>query len=206
MKKLLLILIILLFSLPLFSNEEGIASWYTADRPSALTANGDIFDNNKLTAAHKTLTFGSIVEVTNLANNKSIEVKINDRGPFSPNRIIDLTPEGAKQLGYYDEGITNVSIKVINEPEKPESKYIRGEETGWYTLQIGAYTNMDNLFIVYNNIKSIGLKPTLEIIGEKTIRISVENIQSFRLEEVLESLKEIAISEPLIKGCNNPYL
>ena len=206
MKKILFLLIVLFLSLPAFSSETGIASWYTADRPNALTANGEVFDNNALSAAHKTLTFGSIVEVTNLNNDKTIQVRINDRGPYLKNRIIDLTPTAAKELGYFEDGVAEVSITVINEPEVPESKYIRGEETGWYTIQIGVYTNVDNLFIVYNNIKSLELKPTIEIVADKTARISIENIQSYKLDQVLESLVNIGITEPLIKGCKNPYL
>ena len=134
MKKLLFLILLLLITANLFST-PAIASWYTADKKNALTANGEIFDNNALSAAHKTLTFGSIVKVS--YGDKSVQVRINDRGPYIEGRDIDLTPRAAKELGIYDIGVAQVDIEVISEPEKPETKYLNGNETGWYTLQIG---------------------------------------------------------------------
>ena len=186
----------------LFSS-PAIASWYTADKKNALTANGDVFDNNALTAAHKSLTFGSIVKVTYL--DKSIEVKINDRGPYVEGRDIDLTPRAAKEIGIYDKGVAAVDIEVISEPANPETKYIKGTETGWYTLQIGSYTNTKNAYEVYSAIKEAGLKPSVEIVSNNLLRISVKYIQSYKLESVMEKLSEIGITEPLVKGELNPY-
>lgn len=189
----------------LWAAESGIASWYTADRSDALTANGEVFDNKALTAAHKSLTFGTIVSVTNNDNGKSIEVRINDRGPYVENRIIDLTPEGARQLGFYEEGIAPVTLEVVSEPEVPESQYINGADTGWYTIQIGTYTNMDNAYALYTNLKSAGLKPTVEIIGEAMVRISLTPVQAYRLNDTLASLSQLGITEPLVRGARNPY-
>ena len=138
MKKLLFLILLLLITANLFST-PAIASWYTADKKNALTANGEIFDNNALSAAHKTLTFGSIVKVS--YGDKSVQVRINDRGPYIEGRDIDLTPRAAKELGIYDIGVAQVDIEVISEPENPETKYLNGNETGWYTLQIGSSTN-----------------------------------------------------------------
>ena len=122
MKKLCLSFLLLCSLSALFAAQQGLASWYTADRPDALTANGEVFDSTALTAAHKDLTFGTIVRVTNDDNGKSIEVRINDRGPYVAGRIIDLTPEGARQLGFYEEGITPVTVEVISTPAQPESE------------------------------------------------------------------------------------
>ena len=102
MKKLLFLILLLLITANLFST-PAIASWYTADKKNALTANGEIFDNNALSAAHKTLTFGSIVKVS--YGDKSVQVRINDRGPYIEGRDIDLTPKAAKELGIYDIGV-----------------------------------------------------------------------------------------------------
>ena len=157
MKKLLFLILLLLITANLFST-PAIASWYTADKKNALTANGEIFDNNALSAAHKTLTFGSIVKVS--YGDKSVQVRINDRGPYIEGRDIDLTPKAAKELGIYDIGVAQVDIEVISEPEKPETKYLNGNETGWYTLQIGSYTNTKNAYEVYSSIKEAGLKPS----------------------------------------------
>ena len=123
MRKLVLTLIFIFASFCLFA-ESGIASWYTSDRSGALTANGEFFDPSQLTAAHKSLTFGTVVKVTNVENGLSIQVRINDRGPFVENRIIDLTPEGARQLGYYDQGIAEVSLEIVSEPDEPQTEYV----------------------------------------------------------------------------------
>src|SRR5690349_21565245 len=96
-------------------SETGIASWYGPDFHGKSTANGEIFDQNALTAAHKTLPMPTIVRVTNLENGRSIEVRINDRGPFVNNRIIDLTRRGAQLLGFEAQGTARVRVQVMKE-------------------------------------------------------------------------------------------
>ena len=204
MRKLVLTLIFICASFCLFA-ESGIASWYTSDRSGALTANGEFFDPGQLTAAHKSLTFGTVVKVTNVENGLSIQVRIHDRGPFVENRIIDLIPEGARQLGYYDQGIAEVSLEIVSEPDEPQTEYVDGRQTGWYTVQIGAYTNMQSAYDVLTGIKNAGLKPSVEIISDNMIRISVKNIQAYRLKGVLSALEEAGIKEPLVKGARSPY-
>jgi len=94
-----------------YSTQKGIASFYADYYEGKTTANGEIFRHNKNTAAHKTLPFGTKVEVTNLKNNQSIVVRINDRGPFVKGRIIDLTKTAAKDLGMIGAGVTKVKIR-----------------------------------------------------------------------------------------------
>jgi rare lipoprotein A len=96
-------------------SETGIASWYGPDFHGKATANGEIFDQNALTAAHKTLPMPTIVRVTNLENGRSIEVRINDRGPFKNNRVIDLTRRGAQLLGFEGQGTARVKVQVMKE-------------------------------------------------------------------------------------------
>jgi rare lipoprotein A len=96
-------------------SETGIASWYGPDFHGKSTANGEIFDQNALTAAHKTLPMPTIVRVTNLENGRSIEVRINDRGPFKNNRVIDLTRRGAQLLGFEGQGTARVKVQVMKE-------------------------------------------------------------------------------------------
>ncbi|WP_245576528.1 septal ring lytic transglycosylase RlpA family protein [Flexithrix dorotheae] len=93
--------------------ESGIASYYADKFEGRTTASGEIFRQDSLTAAHKTLPFGTMVRVTNLANNKSIEVKINDRGPFVKGRIIDLSRKGAETLDYINAGLADVIIEAV---------------------------------------------------------------------------------------------
>ena len=96
-------------------DETGVGSWYGDEFAGRLTANGEIFDPNKVSAAHKTLPMPSVVRVTNLDNGKSLVVRVNDRGPFVQGRIIDLSREAARLIGYKDGGIARVRVQVLAE-------------------------------------------------------------------------------------------
>jgi rare lipoprotein A (peptidoglycan hydrolase) len=93
-------------------SEIGIASWYGDEFHKGLTANGELFDKNLITAAHKTLPLPSIVKVTNLENGKSMKIRVNDRGPFVKGRIIDLSEAAAKELGFYEKGKAKVLVEL----------------------------------------------------------------------------------------------
>jgi rare lipoprotein A len=90
----------------------GTASWYGPRFHGKKTANGEAFNQNKLTAAHRTLPLGTTVEVTNVTNGKSVEVKINDRGPYVNGRVIDVSRAAAIRLGIKDTGLARVQIEV----------------------------------------------------------------------------------------------
>ena len=92
---------------------SGIASWYGPKFHGKKTANGEIFDMNRLTAAHPTLPLPSIVQVTNLKNGRTVNVRLNDRGPFAHNRIIDMSREAADRLGFKDDGLAEVRVRYI---------------------------------------------------------------------------------------------
>jgi rare lipoprotein A (peptidoglycan hydrolase) len=92
--------------------EIGKASWYGPGFQGNKTANGEIFNQNKLTAAHRRLPLGTKAEVTNLENGRKVEVKINDRGPYVKNRSIDLSRAAAKKLDMQEDGIARVKIEV----------------------------------------------------------------------------------------------
>ena len=96
---------------------EGIASWYGGHFNGRRTANGEIYDMNLLTAAHKTLPFHSIVRVTRLDDGRAVMVRINDRGPFVAGRIIDLSFAAARRLGMDDEGTTQVRLHLVAETD-----------------------------------------------------------------------------------------
>ena len=95
---------------PTFS-EEGLASWYGADHDGHVTASGEIFDMQAMTAAHRSLSFNTIVRVTNLKNGRMVKVRINDRGPYAKGRIIDLSAKAARGLGIADGGTVRVRIE-----------------------------------------------------------------------------------------------
>ncbi len=94
-------------------SETGIASWYGSDFHGRPTANGEIFDMNRVTAAHRTLPMPSMLQVTNLENGRSISVRVNDRGPFKRGRIIDLSRRGAQLLGFERNGTAKVRVEIL---------------------------------------------------------------------------------------------
>ena len=91
-------------------SETGMASFYAESYNGKKTANGEIYHSSALTAAHKTLPFGTKVKVTNLSNGKSVKVRVNDRGPFVAGRIIDLTKKAAKKIDMINAGVVKVKI------------------------------------------------------------------------------------------------
>ena len=94
--------------------QEGNASYYHDSLHGNMTANGELYDRSALTAAHKTLPFGTKVRVTNLANGKSVRLRVNDRGPFVAGRIIDVSRRAAELLEFVREGVVQVRLEVID--------------------------------------------------------------------------------------------
>jgi rare lipoprotein A len=92
---------------------EGLASWYGDDFHGRATANGEIFDLNAISAAHPTMPLPSYARVTNLRNGRSLVVRVNDRGPYAPNRIIDVSKHAAQLLGFIDRGTTMVRVEYV---------------------------------------------------------------------------------------------
>ena len=96
--------------------EVGLASWYGIERQGKPTASGELFDKDGLTAAHRKLPLGTTVRVTNLKNLESTLLKINDRGPGIPGRVIDVSWAAAKELGFVEAGLAHVEIDVVSYP------------------------------------------------------------------------------------------
>lgn len=109
-------------------DETGIASWYGQDFHGKPTANGETYDMNAVTAAHRTLPLPSIVEVTNLDNGRSIQVKVNDRGPFARGRIIDLSRRSAQLLGLEQQGTAKVRVRILAEPSRQLALQLTGKD------------------------------------------------------------------------------
>jgi len=107
---------------PKVEAQTGEASWYGEEFDGNTTANGEVYDSNGLTAAHPTLPFGTTVRVTNLSNRKKILLRINDRGPYLGQRLIDVSWKAAERLGFVDSGTTPVRVEVVARPSpKPSS-------------------------------------------------------------------------------------
>jgi rare lipoprotein A len=115
--------------------EEGNASWYGAPFHGRKSSNGETYDMNKMTAAHRTLPFDSMVRVTNLNNGKTAMVRITDRGPFVDNRIIDLSRAAAQEIESIGPGIVPVRIEVLSGPDPA---------AGYFTVQVGAFKDRGN--------------------------------------------------------------
>lgn len=110
--------------------EQGIASWYGVPFNGHRTSDGEIYDMHQFTAAHRTLPFGAIVRVTNMLNGKQIDVRINDRGPFVADRIIDLSLSAAQAIGMIGTGTATVRLDMLSGPNP---------SIGFFGVQVGAF-------------------------------------------------------------------
>lgn len=196
--------------------KTGVASFYADKFEGRQTANGEIYYHAKKTAAHNTLPFGSVVKVTNLENNKFVIVRINDRGPFIDNRIIDLSKSAARDLGFVELGLTNVRIELIastedlpdNNPKvekstKTEVYYKLNVETVSPTgkgVQVASYNNDENVYRLAEMLtKKYNEDVFIEIVTlnkQKLYRVIVGNYNS---DSQLNSLKEKLSKE--FPGC-----
>tara|TARA_B100000686_G_scaffold308343_1_gene349304 strand:- start:3465 stop:4175 length:711 start_codon:yes stop_codon:yes gene_type:complete len=120
--------------------QEGVASWYGLKFHGRLTSNKEIYDMHAMTAAHKTLPFNSKVRVVNIKNNREVIVRINDRGPFVNDRIIDLSFAAARQLAMMESGTVRVRLTVLN----PNSAAEKISASFVYSVQIGIYRTKSN--------------------------------------------------------------
>ncbi|PKL28502.1 MAG: septal ring lytic transglycosylase RlpA family lipoprotein [Spirochaetae bacterium HGW-Spirochaetae-2] len=186
--------------------EQGIASWYDSDPNGPLTANGEQFDPTALTAAHKNLKFGTIVRVHDVNNGLSVDVRINDRGPFVDGRIIDLTPAAARALDMYEKGIIPVELEILYEPAVPESKYNRPGDTGWYRVQLGTFSNTKTVLQLFEKFHSIGFRPSVEVAQESLIRLSLRWIPEREKESSLKILESLGFKDVLLRSDTNPFL
>jgi rare lipoprotein A len=116
-------------------SEEGNASWYGFPFNGRRASNGEIYDMNKLTAAHRTLPFETVVRVTNLNNGKTTTVRITDRGPFVDNRIIDLSQAAAREIESIGPGVVPVRLEVLGNVDV---------SAGFFTVQVGAFRERTN--------------------------------------------------------------
>ena len=114
--------------------QVGIASWYGPPYHGRATSSGEIYDMERLTAAHQTLAFGTYVLVENLDNGRMVQVRINDRGPFVEGRIIDLSRAAARAIGMLGPGTARVRIKVV-------AFSGAGAPARWFAVQVGAFAN-----------------------------------------------------------------
>jgi rare lipoprotein A len=137
--------------------QEGMSSWYGKEFDGRPTASGERFDMNGISAAHRTLPLGTLVRVTNLDNDREVELRINDRGPFVKGRILDCSYGAAKSLGFAGAGLARVRIEVLETAKErprrapPPGEILVASQTpaqqvldGTFTVQAGAFLNQAN--------------------------------------------------------------
>jgi len=166
--------------------QTGKASFYADKFEGTITSSGEKYRHNKLTAAHKTLPFGTKVRVTNLSNDKTVDVVINDRGPYVEGRIIDLSRSAAEALGFENYGLADVKIEVtdpgdgkvsdigrtidqvsVDEKEFYEFEITRSKPKG-FGVQVGTYEELVNLMRLSENLKNSYKK-------EVTVQVKIIN-------------------------------
>ena len=173
MKKITAFIFIQMIALTVFGQiQSGKASFYADKFEGTPTASGEKYKHNKLTGAHKSLPFGTKVKVTNLTNNQSVELVINDRGPYVENRILDVSRSAAEKLGFINQGLADVQIEVIDpgdgktsdpimtidrvsvdEKEFYDFEISRLDPKG-YGIQIGIFQELVNLMRLAENLKN----------------------------------------------------
>jgi rare lipoprotein A len=165
--------------------ETGIASWYGEDFHGKKTANGETYDMHAMTAAHRTLPFGTRVRVTNLGNRSQTEVRINDRGPFIPGRIIDLSRSGAKELGMLGPGTARVLVEAVGfAPGAAQSI------AGVYAIQAGAFQERENAYRFRDELAK--RHPRVRVVLWETLskRFYRVRLGAFRTEEEAKAYAE----------------
>lgn len=165
--------------------ETGDASWYGPNFHGRQTANGETFNQYDLTAAHRTLPFNSIVKVINKRNNKSVIVRINDRGPYAKSRIIDLSRKAAENIDMINSGHARVELYLLNNSKLPKDLKVPH-----YTVQVGSYKRKSDARNVSSKIDGSRIVEVF-IDHEKYYRIYVGNFilidDAILLKQSLES-------------------
>ena len=169
---------------------NGLASWYGGKFNGRLTANGEIFDTNQLTAAHKTLPFGTIVRVTNQTTGKFVLVRINDRGPFVENRVIDLSRAAADIIGLTAAGVAPVSLEVVHLQEESDLR----------TIQIASFSVRSNADDLVSELASHGLGAVIETISDRGLhRVILQGISVAEIPDYRDRLAGIGFSNVLVR-------
>ncbi len=182
-------------------SETGMASWYGGKFQGRKTANGETFDTNKLTAAHKTLPFGTIVKVVNLQNDESVEVRINDRGPFVEGRIIDLSRAGADAIGMVGSGVAPVRLEIVSGPKDgvPEDLYRRHEKGKTVIIQVASFSVEANAERSRSLLMSEGIPAVLERSEGGHFRVLIRNVDSTALPGIRTVLARLGYESVLVR-------
>ncbi len=173
--------------------EEGLASWYAGKFQGRRTASGEIFDTRLMTAAHKTLAFGTLVRVRNLDNGREVVVRVNDRGPFVKGRIIDLSRAAAEAIGMTGSGVTRVSVEVVGAPGAAAGAApgatpgAASGASGRYTVQVAAFSQAGNAERAVARLAAEGLRASAERGQDGIHRVRVTGVPASDLSRVRDA-------------------
>ena len=184
------IILFLSISATAFADPEsqGLASWYGGKFHGRLTSSGEVFDTNELTAAHRTLPFGTMVRVTNMDNGKAVIVKINDRGPFVEGRIIDLSMAAADEIGSVGQGVARVSLQIVGFASDREL----------YAIQVGAYALEKNAEKARAALVAAGFVVTIEKTALGIARVCARAIAPQDVPSARKKLEALGFSTCLV--------
>lgn len=164
--------------------QTGVASWYGGIFQGRQTANGEVYDTWGYTCAHKSLPFGTILEVTNLSNNLTVRVRVNDRGPFVDDRIIDLTYAAARDLDMIRDG--TAEVRIFTEPETmPKVRF---------NIQIGAWRELENAAVHRRRLADAGLNPVAELGSDGITRIALQDVKDTDVYALSIKLEQLGYS------------
>lgn len=155
--------------------QTGVASWYGPGFHGKLTANGERFNQDDLTAAHKTLPFNTLVRVVNIDNGKSVVVRINDRGPYAKNRIIDLSREAAKKIDMLGSGTARVRLFIVQGNEREANTRANSDEL--FAVQVASFNDVKSAEAKASTIKNAWVK-SYKVDGKTVFRVYVGRFSS----------------------------
>ena len=222
----LFVLISVNFSLFASVYKTGVtASYYAEDFHGKRTSNGERFDMNALTCAHKSLPFDTILKVTNLANGKTVQVRVNDRGPFVVSREIDLSRAAAVKLGMIGSGTTKVKLEIIQ--QGPDTKLSRqtaasatkimaklGGGAGTHTtatsqknlapgtywdIQLGAFKSKDNAKKFASKVSKAGFKDIVLQTSDEVTRVAIKEVPANKVTDTQNKLAQKGFTEQTLK-------
>ena len=172
---------------PKRGRQSGEASWYGPKFHGRRTANGEVFDMYEISAAHRTLPFGTRVRVENLQNGRSLVVRINDRGPFIDGRILDLSYAAAQEIGMVEAGVVPVLLTILDSAEAPQ-KTAR-KRAGVYRVQVGAFREARNARRLAEELRPRYARVEVQS-DDRWHRVQIRNIRNERAaRRILEELQ-----------------
>ena len=196
----LLLLVVLAASAPAYASEsgaaveahalEGFASWYGGRFHGRATASGEIFDTNELTAAHRTLAFGTLVRVQNVKNGRSVVVRINDRGPFVEGRVIDLSRAAARAIDMINDGVAPVRLEIVHLEVESDLR----------TIQVASFLVRSNAEALVSRLRTARIAAEIEVTSDgRLARVVVTRVPRPQIDDLTERLAHLGHRNVLVR-------